>query len=79
MSLDRRLHEESDGFEAAALFMAGEPGCAERTLAAHRREENGSTCAGCRRSPEHPCFLAKVALRALELLAAESTTRGARL
>jgi len=56
---------EQDPIEAAAQFMAAQPGAAERTLRTHIRLDDGR-CAGCGQSQLiwWPCTLANIALAA---------------
>jgi len=59
------LSAESDPVEAAAWFLAAQPGAVERTLGVHARREDGR-CAGCGqlRQVWWPCVLVNIALRA---------------
>jgi hypothetical protein len=53
--------------DAAARFLAAEPGAAERALENHRRSPDGR-CAGCRTRPvDWPCSTASIALAAQAL------------
>jgi len=56
---------EPDPIEAAAWFLAAQPGAVERTLRAHARRADGR-CDGCGqlRQVWWPCVLVNIALRA---------------
>ena len=49
--------------DAAARFLADQPGGVERILAAHRRREDGR-CVTCTRADHWPCTMVAIARRA---------------
>ena len=63
-----------DPIEAAARFVAMEPGWTDRVLAQHTARENGD-CAGCGtyRPERWPCTQLRIANRALEITRAAET------
>ena len=59
--------EKPSVVDAAAQFVAKQPGGARRILAEHERRPDG-TCSGCLTSPvAWPCVVSVIAKRALEL------------
>ena len=59
--------EKPSVVDAAARFVALQPGGARRILREHARRDDG-TCSGCLTSPVHwPCVVSVIAKKALEL------------